>query len=130
MNWTTFLTVGLIGVGGFLGANARYWLGLWAARRWGITFPYGTLLINVSGSFLLGFFLTLTTERLLVHPNWRLLVAIGFLGAYTTFSTFTYESVALLRDGAWLAGLLNLIGSLFLGVLGLVIGSALARLVT
>ncbi|MEW5986241.1 MAG: fluoride efflux transporter CrcB [Chloroflexota bacterium] len=130
MNRITLFTIGIIGLGGFLGANVRYWLGLWAAGRWGTGFPYGTLLINVSGSLLLGFFLTLATERLLIHPHWRLLVAVGFLGAFTTFSTFTYESVALLRDGAWLAGLLNMTGSVLLGVVGIVIGSALARLVT
>jgi len=80
----------IIGLGGFLGANARYLLSGWAAQKWGASFPYGTLLINATGSFILGLFLAATTGRVLVDPRWRLFFAIGFLGAYTTFSTYTY----------------------------------------
>ena len=80
----TFL---IISLGAILGANARYWLGGWAAEKFGPSFPYGTLIINVTGSLMLGFFMTLITDRFIVDPRWRLLVAIGFLGAYTTFST-------------------------------------------
>jgi CrcB protein len=69
-------------------------------KRYGTRFPYGTLVINVTGSFILGFFLTLITERIVVHPYWRLFFAIGFLGAYTTFSTFTFESLALVQGRA------------------------------
>jgi CrcB protein len=129
MRRISILPVLLIGLGGFLGANVRYWLGLWAAQRWGTTFPYGTLLINVTGSLILGFFLTLATQRLLIHPNWRLLIATGFLGAYTTFSTFTYESVALLQNGAWQAGLVNILASVLFGLAGVLFGSTLARLI-
>jgi fluoride exporter len=112
----------IIGAGALLGANARYLLGNWLAEKWGTTFPYGTLIINVTGSLILGVFLSITTERYLVDPRWRLFIAIGFLGAYTTFSTFTYESVRLLQDGNWGWGVLNILGSNALGVLAAVIG--------
>jgi CrcB protein len=112
----------LISLGAVFGANARYWLGTWVAQKWGSTFPVGTLLINVTGSFLLGLFMTLATERFLIDPRWRLLVAVGFLGAYTTFSTFTYESFNLLFKGQWLPGLLNLLGSSLLGILAVGLG--------
>jgi len=112
----------LISLGAVLGANARYWLGTWVAQKWGSTFPVGTLLINVTGSFLLGLFMTLATERFLIDPRWRLLVAVGFLGAYTTFSTFTYESFNLLFKGQWVPGLLNLLGSSLLGILAVGLG--------
>ena len=100
----------LIGIGGFLGANARYLIGGWIAERYGTSFPYGTLVINVSGSFLIGFFLALTTERILAHPNWRLSLAIGFPGAYTTFSTFSFETFALVQERAYLLALANIEG--------------------
>jgi fluoride exporter len=118
----------IIGAGAILGANARYWLGGWAADKWGTSFPYGTLLINVTGSFLIGIFLAVTTGRLLVDPRWRLFVAVGFLGAYTTFSTFTYESVQLLLEGNWGSGLGNLLASNLLGVAAVTLGILLGRL--
>ena len=118
----------LISAGAVLGANARYWLGDWAAQKWGAGFPFGTLLINLSGSLILGFFMTLATERFLIDPRWRLLFAVGFLGAYTTFSTYTYESFNLLSRGQWLPGLLNLLGSTLLGVAAVGIGVFLGKL--
>ena len=117
----------IISIGAILGANARYWVGDWAAQRWGSSFPLGTLLINASGSFLLGLFMTLATERLMLDPRWRLLVAVGFLGAYTTFSTYTLESFNLLFKGQLLAGLLNLLGSMLLGVAAVGLGVYIAR---
>jgi fluoride exporter len=117
----------LISAGAVLGANARYWLGDWAAQKWGAGFPYGTLIINLSGSLILGFFMTLATERFLIDPRWRLFFAVGFLGAYTTFSTYTYESFNLLSKGQWLPGLLNLLGSTLLGVGAVGIGVFLGR---
>ncbi|BAJ62372.1 fluoride efflux transporter CrcB [Anaerolinea thermophila] len=116
-----------ISIGAVFGANARYWLGVWAAQRWGTTFPWGTLIINLSGSFLLGLFMTLVTGRYPVDPHWRLLVAVGFFGAYTTFSTFTYESINLFLKGQWLAGLLNVVGSAVLGLLAAGIGVYLGK---
>ena len=117
----------IIGMGAFLGANARYLLGTWAAQKWGASFPYGTLVINITGSLTLGVFLAATTGRLAVDPRWRLFFAIGFLGAYTTFSTYTYESLQLLLNGDWKLGLLNIAGSNGLGLLGAVAGILLGR---
>ena len=116
-----------ISAGAILGANLRYWIGDWAARKLSAGFPYGTLLINFTGSLLLGFFITIAAERLLVDPRLRLLVTVGFLGSYTTFSTFTYESLNLLLKGQVLAGLLNLLGSILLGVAAVGIGIFLAK---
>ena len=120
----TFL---IISLGALLGANARYWLGGWAADRFGASFPYGTLIINVSGSLILGLFVTLATERFLVDPRWRLLAAIGFLGAYTTFSTYTYESVNLILNGQVWLGLIDLFGSSILGAIAVAAGILLGR---
>jgi CrcB protein len=97
-------------------------------ERYGTSFPYGTLVINVSGSFMIGLFLILATERFLVHPNWRLFFSVGFLGGYTTFSTFSFESLALIQHGYWLPGLLNMAGSVLLGLGATLCGVALARL--
>lgn len=118
----------LISAGAILGANARYWLGDWAAQKWGAAFPVGTLIINLTGSLLLGLFMTLATERFMLDPRWRLLFVVGFLGAYTTFSTYTYESFNLLLSGQWLPGLLNLLGSSVLGVLAVGLGVYLGKL--
>jgi len=120
----TFL---IISLGAILGANARYWVGGWAAERFGTTFPYGTLIINLTGSLILGFFITLVTDRFLMDPRWRLLVAIGFLGAYTTFSTYTYESVNLILSGQVWMGLLDLFGSSILGAAAVTAGILLGR---
>jgi CrcB protein len=122
----TFLVISL---GAILGANCRYWVGGWAAQRLGATFPYGNLIINLSGSFILGFFITIVTDRFLVNPQWRLLVAIGFLGSYTTFSSYAYESISLILSGQLWSGMLNLFGSSFLGGLAVLLGIWLARLV-
>ncbi len=119
----------IISVGAILGANARYWLGGWVAEKFGTTFPFGTLIINVSGSLALGLFMTLITDRFIVDPRWRLLVAIGFLGAYTTFSTYTYESANLIITGQVWTGLLNLFGSSILGLLAITAGILLGRMI-
>jgi len=89
--------------------------------------PFGTLLINVSGSLLLGFFITIATERFSLDPQWRLLISVGFFGAYTTFSTFTLDSIQLLLKGQWFYGLFNLFGSTMLGVLAAGAGIWLAK---
>jgi CrcB protein len=120
----------LIGIGGFLGANARYLVAGWITERLGTAFPYGTLVINVSGSFILGFFLIFISERLHVHPNWRLLFAIGFLGAYTTFSTFSFENFALLQERSYALALANMLGSVGLGLIAVVAGISVARMLS
>lgn len=117
----------VIGLGSFIGANLRYWLQVALAARWGADFPYGTLLINITGSFLLGLFATLIATRWVVSPNLRLFVAVGLLGGYTTFSSFTVETLALLQGGRWLPGVLYLLGNVMIGLLAALGGIALAR---
>ncbi|MFL7869968.1 MAG: fluoride efflux transporter CrcB [Anaerolineales bacterium] len=119
----------IISIGAMLGANARYWLGGWAAEKFGAAFPYGTLIINLTGSFLLGLFITFITDRFLVSPNIRLLIAIGFFGSYTTFSSYTFESMSMILENQWLSGLFNLFGSAFLGGLAVLLGVLLARVI-
>jgi CrcB protein len=114
-----FLAVSL---GGILGANARYLVSVYVAERLGTAFPYGTLLINISGSLVIGFFLTLATERLSIDPLWRLFFATGFLGAYTTFSSYTFEAAQLLRDGSYGLAFLYLFGSVLAGMIGVFAG--------
>lgn len=116
-----------VGLGGFLGANARYWLGGWIQERWGAAFPWSTFVINVSGSFVLGLFMTLVTGRLIVPPAARLVVAIGFVGAYTTFSTFEFETLNLVSTGTWLSALGNALGSLVAGFAAVWLGVAVGR---
>lgn len=120
----TFL---LISIGAMFGANLRYWVGTWAAGRLGTAFPYGNLIINITGSFILGFFMTLAVDRLLLDPRWRIIFAVGFLGSYTTFSSYTFESLSLIMDNQWLTGLFNLFGSAFLGGVAVFLGILLAR---
>ncbi len=117
----------LLGLGGFIGVNLRYLVQTWAAGRWGPDFPYGTLLINVVGSFILALFVTLATTRLIVSPNLRLFVAVGLLGGFTTFSSFTVETLNLLQGGRWLPSALYLLGNVVLGLLAAMAGIILAR---
>src|SRR6266852_1381216 len=112
-------------VGGGVGALARYVLGTAIAARVGGRFPLGTLVINVTGSFLIGLLMTLFTERFQPHPNWRLLLVVGFLGGYTTFSTFEYETLRAVQDGSKWIGMLNVIGSVVLGYIAVWLGSAI-----
>lgn len=114
-------------VGAALGACARYFLSNYIAQLSMASFPYGTLVINVSGSFLLGLFLIFTTERMLVDPRWRLLVAVGFCGSYTTFSSYAFEAFALMEQGQWLLMALNIVVSNVLCLLAVVAGAAVAR---
>ena len=101
----------------------RYWLTSLFTVRFGASFPYGTLVINITGSFLLGFVLVLISNRIAVDPGYRLLIGTGFLGAYTTFSAFSYDTIALLQRGDLMQATLNavasLLGSLFAAYLGI-----------
>jgi CrcB protein len=121
------MNIAIIGIGGALGAVARYGIGLWIGQRWGRSFPLGTFVINVSGSFLIGLLMTLLAERFTVNPQWRLLLVVGFLGAYTTFSTFEYETGALLKDGEWTFAMLNVILSVVAGFIALKFGEMIAK---
>lgn len=119
----------VIGIGGFAGAIARYIVSAWIGQRWGRSFPLGTFAINVSGSFLIGLLMALFAERFMVNPQWRLFLTVGFLGAYTTFSTFEYETGALLRDGEWLIAALNIMLSVVAGFAALKMGEIIAKAV-
>jgi CrcB protein len=116
-----------ISVGAVLGACARYLLSNYVARHAFSAFPYGTLLINVTGSLLLGFFLILATERLFIADRWRMLAAVGFCGSYTTFSSYAFESFALMEQGQWLQVTLNVFGSNVLCLASVAVGAAVAR---
>ena len=121
------MNIVIIGIGGALGAVTRYGVALWVGQRWGRSFPLGTFVINMSGSFLIGLLMTLLAERFTVNPQWRLLLVVGFLGAYTTFSTFEYETGALLKDGEWTYAMLNVILSVVAGFIALKFGEIIAK---
>ena len=111
--------------GAGLGGLTRYALGTWIMARSGGRFPLGTFLINISGSFFIGLFMTLLTERLQPHPNWRLFLVVGVLGGYTTFSSFEYETLQAVRHGERWMGLLYVAGSVLLGYVAVWLGAAL-----
>ena len=118
----------LIGLGGFFGANARFLVSSWAARLLGVNFPYGTFIANISGSFLLGVTIAILHDRGLLASPQRHFFVVGFLGAYTTFSTFAYESMQLFQNGAVLLGVLNIVGSVLVSLLAVGCGFWLGRL--
>ncbi len=114
-----------VGLGGFLGANARYLLGGWVAAHYGAAFPYGTFVINVTGSFILGFFLAFGQDRAWVAPTARLMFAVGFVGAYTTFSTFEYETIRLVQEREMFLAAVYMLGSVVTGAAATIAGIAL-----
>ena len=116
-----------ISLGAAAGANLRYWMSRSALRWVGPGFPYSTLSINVLGSFVLGFFMMWTTERAMVDPRWRLLIAVGFCGGYTTFSSYAYETVAFFEQGQWTLMAANFFANNLLACLAVMAGMALAR---
>jgi len=117
----------LILLGGGAGSLARYVAGTAIMTRFGSRFPLGTLIINVSGSFLIGLIMTLLTERLPPGTYWRPLLVIGFLGGYTTFSSFEWETYSAVSEGGMWAGLVNVVGSVGLGYAAVWLGAVLAR---
>ena len=116
-----------IGVGAAVGANIRYYVGQWVAVWLGVAFPNGTLIVNLSGSFLIGVIATLLGERLLVDPHWRLLLVVGLLGGYTTFSSFSFEVVTLLQADRWFAATGYVLASVVLGMVACLLGIFLVR---
>jgi CrcB protein len=116
-----------ISVAAIVGANLRYLLSRLAAREFGSVFPYGTLGINIVGSFIVGFFVIWTTERVLIDPRWRLLVVVGFCGSFTTFSSYAFESMAFFERGQWALMMANIFSNNLLCLSGALAGMALAR---
>jgi len=117
----------IVAVGGAAGAVARYAVTLAVALFWKKEFPLATLLVNVTGSFILGLFATFAAEKSMIDPAWRLLIATGFVGAYTTFSTFEYETQRLAESGAFGWGIVNVLTSVMAGFLAVQLGVMLAR---
>jgi len=114
-----------VAIGGAIGACTRYLVSVWAAGRFGSEFPMGTLIVNIVGCFIIGVFMTLTTERLMVSPYWRLVFAVGFLGGLTTFSSFGYETLRLVEEADLLQAFWNIalnlgvgLGATWLGIVG------------
>jgi fluoride exporter len=116
-----------VGAAGFVGALARWGVASLFGRLLPMRFPLGTFVINISGSFFLGWFLTFVSVRYPISDTMRLAIATGFVGAYTTFSTFMYESTRLGDEGAWFEAILNLLGSLIVGLIAVKLGMILAR---
>jgi CrcB protein len=118
-----------ISLGAIAGALSRYYLTLWFTNRFGFAFPYGTFFINISGCLATGFFVTLAMEKtVMISSEIKLIVATGFLGAYTTFSTFGLDTVSLLQRGHWLTATGYFLGSTILGIISIQLGMIIARI--
>jgi fluoride exporter len=116
-----------ISIAAIVGANFRYFLSRLAAREFGPIFPVGTLIINVLGSFIVGFFVIWISERVLLDPRWRLLVVVGFCGSFTTFSSYAFETMSYFEQGQWGLMLTNVLSNNLLCLGGALAGMALAR---
>jgi CrcB protein len=119
----------LIAAGGALGSIARYWVGSAVSDRMGIRFPYGTLLVNITACIIIGFSITYLGRRADLNPAWRYLIPVGFVGAYSTFSTYEWETLSTLRSGAFFLSALYALGSLLLGLIAVWSGSRLAEII-
>lgn len=117
----------LIGLGGFIGANLRYWVSGLVAERLSQTFPWGTFVVNASGACLLAVFYGWSANHLIFDPRARLLVAIGLFGAYTTFSTYANETVALMQTGDWIGMAGNILGTNLVCIVGAWLGLMIGR---
>ena len=116
-----------VALGGIAGAWCRFWVGKFTARHYSASFPVSTLIINFAGSLVIGFFLVWTSERVLADPRWRLLVAVGFCGAFTTFSSYAFETFKLFEQGAFFLAILNVASNNLLALSGVVLGAIAAR---
>lgn len=119
----------LIAAGGALGSIARYWVGSAVSGRMGIRFPYGTFLVNVTACIVIGFSITYLDRRLDLSPAWRYFIPVGFIGAYSTFSTYEWETLSSLRAGAFFLAAVYAIGSLIVGLVAVWCGSRLAEII-
>lgn len=117
----------LIAVGGALGSIARYWVGSTISGRMGTKFPYGTFVINITACILIGFSVTYLGKRVDLNPAWRFLIPVGFIGAFSTFSTYEWETLSTLRSGAFALAAVYAVGSLILGLASAWLGAALAE---
>lgn len=117
----------VVSAGAIVGANLRYIISRYAAKVLGPVFPYGTLIINMVGSFIVGWFMIWTTERVLVDPRWRLLIVVGFCGGFTTFSSYAFETMAYFEQGQWLLMVTNFLTNNLLCLTAALAGMALAR---
>lgn len=124
---TNLTEILLVGSGSFLGGSGRYLLATFVANRWGAGFPFGTLVINATGSLLIGVVLTYILARANLSPSYRLVFVIGFLGSYTTFSSYTFDALTLMQNGEWLKSLTYLLGTMVLGMIAVTIGMLLGR---
>lgn len=120
----------MVAIGGALGSVLRFWVGTYISGRMGSRFPYGTLVINITASFLIGFIITILTNRTEWNPNWRYLIPIGFIGGYSTFSTFEYETFRVLESGEYLLTALNVGLSVVLGFIAVWLGVVTARAIS
>jgi fluoride exporter len=118
-----------VALGGAIGATLRWGIGAWVVGRTGSGFPWHALLINLSGAFLIGVLMALSLEKGVVSGDWRLFLGTGVLGGFTTFSTLSYESMALMQDGLWVAGLGNMFGSAIAGLLAAWLGLVVGRVI-
>jgi len=119
-----------IAVAGALGALSRYGLSGVAQKINSIGFPIGTLFVNIIGSFLIGFVMQLGLSTDIIPRSIRVILTVGFLGAFTTFSTFSYETVKLLEDGAWILGIGNIAVNVIFGIIAVALGILLGRFMT
>lgn len=118
-----------VSLGAIAGALSRYYINLWFLQRFGVAFPYSTFAINITGCFIMGFFFTLAAERILtIAPEIKLLIATGFLGSYTTFSTYGLDTITLLHAQRFIPALIYWLGSAMLGIFSVQLGVVLARL--
>ena len=120
-------TVLLISIGAILGANLRYFVAQYVSRLIPSSFPYGTLIINITASFILGFFLIWTSERVLADPRWRMFIAVGFCATYSTYSSYAFETFALIEKGQFSLAALDFLATNVVCFIAVVLGAVLAR---
>jgi CrcB protein len=120
-------TIFIVGAGGFIGSVMRYLVQLWVERGMSSTFPWGTFVANIAGSFIIGMVFALAQKGNLMNAEWRLFLAVGICGGFTTFSSFAYNNLTMLKDGLYGQFIWNVGGSLFLGLLAVYVGMLAVR---